>query len=334
MEEILIRRIIFLAALCALAAWGAIHLLGQRTPLSPGNAEETVSIYTTGQATTPQMPLWKALADGDLAFTPEVHYWKNLNDLRGLLLAGKGDVWVGAVDVFAQAARRGAPVRLVCVTGWKKFHILSARDDVRRAEDLLTLPPGAEVASTPPMSPGQAVLRALGDKGLPPFDYTPYDPKQLALHAARGDVDLLVAPEPLVSVLLAKAPALRVVANVEEMYGRMTGRPGVLPVAGIAVNTGLLEQRPDFADTLEKALLRQEPLLNADPEQGLESLPKPFGTFIPRDVVRASLSRDLIRVRPARECRDMILDYLDMVCRDGPATYGLPLPDSFFGGPR
>ena len=295
---------------------------------------QVLSIYTTGQATTPQMPLWQALADGGLTFTPEVHYWKNLNDLRGLLLAGKGDIWVGSVDVFAQAALRGAPVRLVCVTGWKKFHVLSSRDDVREAADLLSLPPGTEMASAPPLSPGQAVLRAMEARGLPAFDYAPYDPKQLALHAANGDVDLLLAPEPLVSVLLAKAPGFHVVANVEEEYGKMTGKPGLLPIAGIAVNTGLLEQRPGFADELEQALLNEEPFLNKDPEQGLQSLPDAFGKFIPRSIVRASMSRDVIRVRPARECRDMILDYLDMVFRDGSAPSGDLLPDSFFGGSR
>lgn len=329
----MIRRIVFLSALCLLMAWGALSMLREDTASLRENPEQVFSVYTTGQATTPQMPLWQALAEKTLTFTPKIHYWKNLNDLRGLLLAGKGDIWIGTLDVFAQAALRGAPVRLVCVTGWKKFYILSSRPDVREAADLLSLPPGTAIASTPPMSPGEAVLRSLESEGLPEFGYAPFDPKQLALHAAKGDIDLLVAPEPLVSVLLAKAPHFHIVANVEEQYGRMTGKPGVLPIAGIAVNTGLLEQHPNFADDLEKALTGQEAFLTANPENGLKSLPKEFEQFIPRSIVRASLSRDIIRIRPARECKDVILDYLHMVFRNEPSVSERPLPDSFFGDP-
>ena len=58
------------------------------------------------------MPLWQALARGELSFVPDIHYWKNLNDLRGILLAGKGDIWVGSVDVFAQAFQAYLVLRL------------------------------------------------------------------------------------------------------------------------------------------------------------------------------------------------------------------------------
>ena len=135
------KRLIPLLVFLALAAWGGLSLLKKEGAAPPSGSGQTVlSIYTTGQATTPQMPLWKALAEQDLGFTPEIHYWKNLGDLRGALLAGKGDIWVGHVDGFAQAALRGAPVRIVAVTGWRKFYILTSRPDIHTFADLSALP--------------------------------------------------------------------------------------------------------------------------------------------------------------------------------------------------
>ncbi|WP_147820703.1 ABC transporter substrate-binding protein [Salidesulfovibrio onnuriiensis] len=325
-------RIAALAALFVLAAWGGLHLIHQTTSSASAPGQTVLSVYTTGQATTPQMPLWKALAEGDLSFTPDIHYWKNLDDLRGLLLAGKGDIWVGHIDGFAQAAMRGAPVRLVSVTGWKKFYLLTSRPGIRTFDDILALPTGAEIASTPPHSPGAAVLRALEKKGLPAFTYAPYEPKQLALMAVQGKADLLLLPEPLVTVLLRKAPHLRIVASVEEEYGRLTGKPAMLPIAGIAVNLETLKNNPGLADRIARALAGQEAELKRDPAAGLDTMPKEFEKFIPRDMVLSSLERDIIHVRSAHEARDMIRDYLDMVFSGENGEGSRMLPESFFGG--
>lgn len=329
----MLKRIAALTALLALAVWGGLHLTTNDTPsaLTPGRT--VLSVYTTGQATTPQMPLWKALADGKLTFTPDIHYWKNLDDLRGLLLSGKGDIWVGHIDGFAQAAMRGAPIRLVSVTGWKKFYLLSSRPDIRSFEDIARLPAGSEIASSPPHSPGAAVMRALEDFGLPEFTYAPYEPKQLSLMAMQGKIDLLLMPEPLVTVLLKKAPHLHIVASIEEEYGKLTGKPAVLPIAGIAVNTNTLKRHPKLADQLEEALKQQETSLQENPALGLTTLPKQFERFIPRHIVLSSLERDVIKIRSALDSKAMILDYLNILfSKKGLHTQKILLPDSFFGG--
>lgn len=324
-----------LALLFALAAWGGLHLAINTKQPAPHEGRATLSIYTTGQATTPQMPLWKALAEGDLAFAPDIRYWKNLDDLRGTLLAGKGDIWVGHIDGFAQAAMRGAPIRLVCVTGWKKFFILTSRPDIRTFDDIVRLPEGTEIATAPPHSPAVAVLHSLEGVGLPRFNYAPHEPKQLSLKAMRGDADLLLLPEPLVTALLAKAPNLRMVASVEEEYGRMTGREPLLPMAGIAVNTKTLALHPDLDERLAAAMRKQEQPLLDDPESGLATLPLEFEQFIGPEIVRASLARDIIRVRSAAESETLIREYLGMVFPECVGPDGtIPLPDGFFGGGR
>lgn len=321
-------------SLLVLTLWGGFHLITQETSSAPNTGRTVLSVYTTGQATTPQLPLWKALADGTLDFTPEIHYWKNLDDLRGLLLAGKGDIWIGHIDGFAQAAMHGAPIRLVSVTGWKKFYILSNDPTLKDFDDLIKRPAGTQIASAPPHSPGVSVMRALETHGVPKFLYAPYEPKQLSLMAMQNKVDILLLPEPLVTVLLKKAPHLHIVGSVEEEYGKLTGNPAMLPLAGIAVNTMTLEKNPNLANTLEAALRQQEHELQQDPEAGLATLPKAFEKYVSREIVLDSLARDIIRIRSARECKDMIQDYLALLFASSSDTPFSQLPDSFYGVTR
>jgi len=329
------KHFVSLAALLLIAVWGAYNILNEDKQSAPSTGRTHFSLYTTGQATTPQIPLWKALADGDLDFTPEVHYWKNLDDLRGTLLAGKGDIWVGHVDGFAQAAMRGAPVQLVSVTGWKKFYILTSRPELQDFSDLIALGDTATIAAAPPHSPGVAMLKAMEKAELPNFNYTTHEPKELALKAIKGDADLLLLPEPLVTVLLKKNPKLRIIASVEEEYGRLTGKEPFMPIAGIAVNTDTLKQHPELADNLGKAMQAQVAELRVNPKAGLDALPKEFEKFIPRPMVEASLERDIIMVRSARESEAIVRAYLAMILPESTEADGtIDLPADFFGAVR
>lgn len=327
----MLKRSVPAIVLLAVAIWGGFLLIDTEKKSAPDKGRTVLSVYTSGQATTPQMAFWKALADKDLTFSVDVHYWKNLDDLRGLLLAGKGDIWIGHVDGFALAAMRGAPVRLLSVTGWKKFYLLSNNPKVNNFSDLMKLSEETEIAVAPPQSPGLAVLRSMEKLSLPHFEYAPYDPKQLALKAMKNELEFLMLPEPLVTVLLKKAPQYHIVASVEEEYGKMAGKEAKLPMAGIAMNTRTLEKYPDLADKISDALLLQEQALIENPELGLEALPDEFEKFIPKAMVRASLKRDVICVRSAADAKDSVIEYLQMLFPAKITEGSSALPKTFFG---
>jgi len=285
--------------------------------------------YTTPGATTPQMPLWQAIADGALPELKdmEVRSWKNLDDLRSAMLAGQGDLWLGHVEGFAQAARLGAPVKLVAITAWRKFTLFSNRPDIRTVDDLLACPPGTELAVAPPQSPAVPVLQSLERHGLPRFTYVAHEPKQLTLDILRGRAALAVLPEPLGTVLLQKAPGLKAVTQVEDLYGRFSGREPLLPLAGIAVNARLAEERPELVKRLQAALVAAGHRLAEHPEDGLAALPAEFNAFMPREIVRASLARDRVLVRPAGQCREAVARYLALIEGHAEADAQAALPE-------
>jgi NitT/TauT family transport system substrate-binding protein len=296
-----------------------------------------LSFHTSGLATTPQMALWRVISSGALPELADlrVEYWKNLDDLRGLLLAGKGDIWLGHTEGFAQAALRGAPVRLLAVTSWRKFSILTRRPGVATVDDLAG--PGGpkdariRVAVAPPQSPALPVLRELEKHGLPRLAYAPHEPRQAMLEAINGDLDTLLLPEPLATVLLNRDPRFRILVQLEDLYGELTGHEPLLPMAGVAVHARLAKERPAFVSALRDAVLAAGAEIAADPDLGVAALPEAFEKFVDKPTVRRSLGRDRLLARSAGESRAAVLRYLAMVLPEAVKADGTSnLPDGFF----
>ncbi len=141
----------------------------------------------------------------------EVRFWKDLDDLRGVILAGKGDIWVGHLDGFAQTARRGAPIALIAVTAWaEKFQFLTldaeATSPAILSERMAAL--NETLAVTPQGSPALAILDAARTEGGPAFRALPMPPQQIGLGLARGAIRHLMVPDPLAAALIAERPDL------------------------------------------------------------------------------------------------------------------------------
>jgi NitT/TauT family transport system substrate-binding protein len=330
MESLTLRRV---------AAWVlAAAALGLCPAPAPGAEERpgrTLTLYTAMTATTPQIPLWAAIRAGWPAGRKlAVQYWKTLDDLRGLLLAGKGDIWVGHLEGFAQAAGRGAPLTLIAVTGWKKFYVVAAGEETpdsleavaraaRRSE--------APLVVAPQDSPAIGVLEYLAQRGGPSFTLEPMPPQQALLAMLRGSRRFALLPEPLVSALLEKKPELRLAASLEREAARFTGGPERLPLVGIAVKTSLLREEPDLIRDLARLMREAAEELADRPEEAIAVLPQNVREAFSAGVLEASLARDKILALPALEVRPEILAFLCMALPEYcPDTPGGELPPSFF----
>ncbi|MDR2077200.1 MAG: hypothetical protein LBP61_09790 [Desulfovibrio sp.] len=305
-------------------------------PAAARGAGKTLTLYTAMTATTPQIPLWAAIRGGwpegrELA----VEYWKSLDDLRALVLAGKGDIWVGHLEGFAQAAGRGAPVTLVAVTGWKKFYFVQAggAEGPGGLEDIAAAlrREGMPLTVAPRDSPAIGILEELERSGGPSFPIESMPPQQAMLAMIRGSRPCALLPEPLVSALLAKKPGLRVAANLESEVARRFGGPARLPLVGIAVKTSLLREDPALVRGLARALrTAAEDLAGRPAAEALAVLPQSVRLAFGDDVLEASLSRDLILALPAWEVRREVLAFLGMVLPESFPPHKPGLPESFF----
>jgi len=293
---------------------------------------EKIVLYTALTASTPQIPLWAAIREGwPAGYTLQVEYWKNLDDLRGVMLAGKGDIWVGNLEGFAQAAKRGAPVTLIAVTGWKKFYfVTSAGENITSFEEMVDVlkKTGKPLAVTPQDGPALGVLEAIGKKTGIDFNVAPMPPQQLMLEMIRGTRSCALIPEPLLSSLLAKKGDIRIVASLEETYAREFGGQARLPLAGIAVNTAFAKAHPEMIRKLLQTMRDAVPRLGARPESAIAVLPKAVREALGDHVLKASLSRDLIYIESADEAQERVAAFLKMMLpalKDSPAKHdGMP----------
>ncbi|MDL2283980.1 hypothetical protein LJC19_02395 [Oxalobacter sp. OttesenSCG-928-P03] len=294
-----------------------------------------IVLYTALTATTPQIPLWSAIGEGwPKGYELQVRYWKNLDDLRGVMLAGKGDLWVGNLEGFAQAAKRGAPVTLIAVTAWKKFYfVTSSKEKVMSLEDIADIlkKTGEPLAVTPQDGPALGIVEAMGKKGGMTFKVAPMPPQQLMLEIMRGTRHYALMPEPLLSLLLAKKKDIRIVASLEEEYARRFGGPARLPLAGIAANTAFIKAHPEMAKELVQRMQGAVLKLRSSRKEAAAVLPEPVRETLGMAVLEASLERDLIYVEPAGNVREQVAAFLKMILpelRNTPAGDGMP-SDSF-----
>ncbi|MDR1946003.1 MAG: hypothetical protein LBQ51_02395 [Desulfovibrio sp.] len=288
--------------------------------IAPENKKIACVLYTAQTTTTPQIPLWAALnveAPGKLDIS--VEYWKNLDDLRGIILAGKGDIWVGHIEGFAQAALRGAPITLAAVTGWKKFYFVAPPESTATdAESLAAeLREGKrQLAVAPQGSPALAVLETMRKRGGPSFAVSAMPAPHLMLEMLRGSQDCALLPEPLVSSLAAKKPGLRIVAGLEDEFSRLYGGPARLPWAGVAVNTRFAAEHPEIVGRLVRDMARCAARLAGDPSAAIDVLPEEVKKNTGTDIIRASLARDMIFAAPAAEVKEEIAAFLRMALPD------------------
>ncbi len=271
----------------------------------------TLTFYTTGLATTPQLAFWHAVNQGSILERCNIRVclWKNLDDLRGILLAGKGDLWLGHTDGFVQAARRGAPVQLMITSGWRKFYLVSRDPGKIRFADFR----GNTLAVAPPGSPAMPVLEKMMGKEDKQISFVSHEPRQLAMKLAKGMVDAAVLPEPLVSVILGKVNDLVPGENLESAYGRFCGGEPRMPIAGLAVNAGTAEKYPGLIRFIEGEILDHSRQIQDHPREAVRTLPAQFRSFVREEAVVRSLDRDLVFAARSLDVKAEIMDYVFLI---------------------
>ena len=291
-----------------------VLITGCTQPDAPVGASE-FTVWTSPMVTSPQIPFWAAVHKDALApATLHTELWKNPQQLQSAVLAGQGDFWIGHIEGFARARQAGAPVKLLAVTGWRKFHLITRDPSIQSIDDALksTLyysPPGSPAATliAQPQSGASSILQAR-------------EARQLAMLLLRGDIDTALVPEPFATSLITKDKSLRAVEALADYCARRTGGPARLPLAGLAVNEHTAAQHPELIQQLLDLMMSEAQALASHPNEAAAVLPDTFSEVLPRAQVAASLSRDPILVLSADAVRVELAAYL--------ALAGLEEPDN------
>lgn len=310
-------------------------------PAHSAGAERPVVVYTAQTATTAQLPLMAAIKAGwpGKGREVEINYWKNLDDLRALVLAGKGDIWIGHVEALARAASRGAPVALAEITAWRKFYLISVRlpldegAEPRHPASVAELldfaaSHGLRLGSSPPNSPMTDLLSRLGDGKL---IIDSMAPQQLILEMSTGKRLAGMLPEPQASAAEAKSDQIQVVGSLEAERSRRFGGHDWQPQAAIAVNLAFLKESPELvASLIEMAGPLTQKLAAGPPEDAAATLPEETAGALGLGVLIKSLGRELIMAKPASEVKAEIESFIKEAAPELYQPGGSPPPETFF----
>ncbi len=271
-----------------------------------------LELYTSGQATTPQIALFAAIKEGDLRglFNLKIFIWKNPDDLLSLVLAGRGDLWIGHTDGFALARFRKAPVQMLLFTSFNKFYIISS--EVKNWKEL----DGRRIAYAPAGSPAVGLLKMVSAKTSVTVNTEPYQGRELELLVISGKVKTAMIPEPLVSLFLSKNSNMKVITNVEDMFCKVTGTAGKIPIAGIAVNRLTAEKYPEKMAMLQQVILRRSEMLRQEGKNAARYFPSYFEKYIPASIVELSLERESLHAQKAEVLQNDLFRYLETIHPD------------------
>ncbi|MBN2752805.1 MAG: hypothetical protein JXQ84_08875, partial [Rhodospirillaceae bacterium] len=244
-----------------------------------------------------------------------------------LILAGKGDIWIGHIDGFAQAARRGAPVVLTAITAWsEKFQFLTLDTEATSPQDLAIRlhANGEALAVVPQGSPAHAFLDAMTGTGLPKFKLIPASPQYAGIGLSRGQIRHLMVPEPLASGLITKFPQLRRIGSLADIPSGHPTDPAGLPMAGVAVRAECLAAEPALIADLTAKMRAWTERNHDNPAAILPILPADTRAAVGEEVLANSLHHDPLKVEHAAHAKEAVRRALAIL--DGPH----PVADSFF----
>lgn len=277
-----------------------------------------ITVWSNPSATTPVLPLYANESSSEFDFRD----WNTTMAFQSLLLAGDGELWVGHMEGFARAASHGAPVKLLAVTGWRKWHLLSKKSDCVFPDDFAN--DGIEFA--PADGAGYYLLEALLKEQGVSMDVRPMEMRVALLKALDGRVESLMLPEPFATTLMSKNAGFHRVTTLEEYYGKCRNAASEVPWAGIAVNAKWADSHPEKVDKILSELLSdgdELSAMNAEKVSQYWPLEKVESSGISREAVAAALEYDKVKAVAAEDMVDELRNFLKVVAPDCPLEEGM-----------
>lgn len=287
-----------------------------------------------GPPAGPSITLAHAVASGalkDLAADVSLTVWRSPDELRAGLTSGTIDLSVVPVQVASNLYNRGMGVRLVnTMTDGLLFIVApdgTLADFAALAGKRLAVP----FANDTPDFVLRALLARAGiaDKVTQMPVGSPIEAAQLLL-SGRVDAALLTEPASSVAIMrgMAAAKTFSRAIDLQEEWGKATGKGAVLPQAGLAATAGFLKDGADLLAPLQAALEQANAEVLADPVKAAGE--SAVALDMPAPVIALSIPHARLVTRPASTARPAIEAMLALMAQSDAAIIGGKLPDDGF----
>jgi NitT/TauT family transport system substrate-binding protein len=262
----------------------------------------------------------------------EVVVWRNPDQLRAGLVSGEMHIASAHTTVPANLSRRGLPVKLLNVPVWGVTHVLSTSEKVTGWRDLagrrLLVPFRGDTHDLIFLYLARA--NGLDLKALT-IQYTDatLEAVQLLL-AGRGEAAVLPEPAATAAELRGAQQGVRLhrVLDLQEEWGKATGRPPRIPKVGTLARTEVIDAHPEVITAVQRGLAEAVDWTLNNPAAAAARSGKVLG--LEPLIIERSLARTRLRFATAKEARKEIEFYFQRLSELSPDVIGGGLPDDAF----
>ncbi|MGE4583790.1 MAG: ABC transporter substrate-binding protein [Sphaerochaeta sp.] len=246
----------------------AVMLIGAQPMTEQAVSEPTVIKLAVMAGPTGFSSVGLTRNEGNIAadVQVDVQVYPSPNEVIARLANGELDAACLPTNVAANLANKKVPIKLAAVVGNGMLYVLSNDPAIKGASDLLGKTLYVPGAGSTPDQMSRLLLKQAGlqvDKDVM-LNYSVGAPAQLAQMVIAGKVSLAILPEPFVSMVLAKNPAVRTVVDVQQLY-RQLANVETYPMSVLVVRESFARNQSRALALLLKAYEDSVAWVNADP---------------------------------------------------------------------
>jgi NitT/TauT family transport system substrate-binding protein len=314
MKKVLVSLILFLTVLSV--SW-AQPMYEQHAQTEPVQAHIGVMAGPTGFSSV-------ALASDDRV-TVDMAVYPSPNEVIARLANGELDFACLPTNVAANLYNKGVKIKVAAVVGNGMLSVLCSDGSATGYEDLIGKTVNVpDVGSTPDQLAKLLLMKAGLENGKDlVLDYSVASPAQIAQLLIAGKISLAVMPQPFVSMIMAKNPKVKIVADVQELYAQVSGMENY-PMTVFVVTDKFAEAYPAETRQILEAYEASVAWVNANPEEAGEAIEQ-IGIMKAALATPAIPYCNLVFV-PAQEAKAQVQAYFESLFAFSPASIGGSVP--------
>jgi NitT/TauT family transport system substrate-binding protein len=160
------------------------------------------------------------------------------------------------------------------------------------------------------------------------LDYSVASPAQIAQMLIAGKISLAVMPQPFVSMIMAKNPKVKIVADVQELYAKVSGMENY-PMTVFVVSDAFAKNHPQATESVLDAYKSSVAWVNANPGEAGSAIEK-IGIMSAALATPAIPFCNLVYV-PSQKAKAQVQAFFESLYAFSPASIGGSMPsDSLY----
>ncbi|WP_320127956.1 ABC transporter substrate-binding protein [uncultured Sphaerochaeta sp.] len=247
------------------------------------------------------------------------------NEVIARLANGELDFACLPTNVAANMYNKGVKVKIAAVVGNGMLSVLCSDGSVSDYTGLLgksvNIP---DVGSTPDQLAKLLLMKAGLEAGKDVvLDYSVASPIQIAQMLIAGKISLAMLPQPFVSMVMAKNPKIKIVADIQELYSKVAGVDNY-PMSVFVVTDKFVQAYPLATQSILDAYKASVAWVNANPAEAGQAIEK-IGIMKAALATPAIPYCNLVYVS-SQEAKPQVQAYFKSLYSFSPASIGGSMP--------